>query len=53
MVAHVKVIWSGMDLTLATWEDANDLKSKFSYAPAWGQATFEGGEMFERRVEWY
>lgn len=31
----------------------NDLKSKFSYAPAWGQATFEGGEMFERRVEWY
>jgi hypothetical protein len=22
VVAHVKVIWSGMDLTLATWEDA-------------------------------
>lgn len=41
MVAQVKTRWSGLDPTLATWEDAEALKAKFPHAPAWGQAVSE------------
>lgn len=38
MVAQVKVLWSGMDTNLASWEDATALRKQFPGAPAWGQA---------------
>lgn len=28
---------------LATWEDLDYMKKVFPYAPAWGQAAFQGG----------
>jgi transposase InsO family protein len=40
-VAQVKVLWSGMDESLATWEDLKALKDRFPHAPAWGQAAFQ------------
>jgi hypothetical protein len=40
-VAQVKVLWSGMDESLATWEDLKALKDRFLHAPAWGQAAFQ------------
>jgi hypothetical protein len=40
-VTQVKVVWSDMDTTLATWEDATPLKERFPHAPAWGQAASE------------
>jgi hypothetical protein len=40
-VAQVKVLWSGMDESLATWEDLMALKDRFPHAPAWGQAAFQ------------
>lgn len=43
LVAHIKVVWSGMDDSLATWEDVVALCSRFPEAPAWGQAVFQGG----------
>jgi hypothetical protein len=39
MVAQVKVTWFGVDAALATWEDAEALRSRFPQAPTWGQAT--------------
>lgn len=41
----VKIQWSGMSPTLATWEDAADLRWCFPSALAWGQARFKGGGM--------
>lgn len=41
MIAQVKVVWSGMDAELATWEDAEALYNRFPRAPAWGQAVIE------------
>ena len=43
LVSQVKVVWSGMDPTLATWEDVVALCSRFPDAPAWGQAVIQGG----------
>jgi hypothetical protein len=40
-VAQVKVVWSGMDDSLATWEDLKALQDRFPHAPAWGQAAFQ------------
>jgi hypothetical protein len=40
-VAQVKVIWSDMDESLATWEDLKALQDRFPHAPAWGQAAFQ------------
>jgi len=39
----VKIQWSGMSPTLATWEDAADLCWCFPSALAWGQAGYKGG----------
>jgi hypothetical protein len=39
----VQVIWSGMDASHATWEDAEAQKNRFPSATAWGQAAFEEG----------
>ncbi|XP_008672643.1 uncharacterized protein [Zea mays] len=38
-VEQVKVLWSGTDASLSTWEDAAALCSRFPAAPAWGQAS--------------
>jgi hypothetical protein len=40
-VAQVKVTWSGMDESLATWEVLKALQDRFPHAPAWGQAAFQ------------
>jgi hypothetical protein len=42
-VHQVKVLWSGTDLELATWEDEEALQVKFTAASAWGQASTEAG----------
>ena len=39
----VKIQCSGMSPTLATWEDAADLRRCFPSALAWGQAGSKGG----------
>jgi hypothetical protein len=44
-VAQVLVRWSGMDTSLASWEDEAPLRMKFPAAAAWGQASFQGGGM--------
>jgi hypothetical protein len=41
-VSQVLVQWSGQPESLATWEDSEDLKRRFPYAPAWGQAGLQG-----------
>lgn len=41
MVLQVLVHWTGADRKHATWEDSADLRCRFPYAPAWGQAGFE------------
>lgn len=41
---QVLVKWSGMPSSLATWEDMESLRQRFSRAPAWGQArAYPGG----------
>lgn len=35
--------WSTGDAASATWEDKEELYSRFPAAPAWGQAGFQGG----------
>ncbi|KAK1608406.1 hypothetical protein QYE76_032079 [Lolium multiflorum] len=42
-VSQVLVHWSGMDESLATWEDAEALRQHFPAAPAWGQAASQEG----------
>jgi hypothetical protein len=42
LVQQVLVEWSGLPLELATWEDQEALRQCFPFAPAWGQAGFEG-----------
>jgi hypothetical protein len=36
--------WSGWHPSLATWEDESEVKRRFPWAPAWGQAGCEGKE---------
>ena len=40
---EVLVQWSGLPSSLATWEDAADLRRCFPRAPAWGPAGSFGG----------
>ncbi|GJM98902.1 hypothetical protein PR202_ga15954 [Eleusine coracana subsp. coracana] len=40
LVIQCKVWWSGMDPNLASWENLEALKSRFAYAPSWGQAAW-------------
>lgn len=42
-VSEGLVQWSGWPLSLATWENLEDLKRRFPRAPAWGQAGSFGG----------
>lgn len=42
-VNQVMIQWSGLGVDLATWEDLYALRHRFPYAPAWGQAGFQGG----------
>jgi hypothetical protein len=42
-IPQVKVTWSGLPPSASTWEDYNVLKQRFPKAPAWGQATTQGG----------
>jgi hypothetical protein len=41
--SEVLVQWSGMPASLATWENAIDLQSRFPQATTWGQAASVGG----------
>jgi hypothetical protein len=43
IVLQALVKWSSWPTSLATWEDVEALKQRFSNAPAWGQATPNGG----------
>jgi hypothetical protein len=42
-VPQVRVQWSNWPPELATWENLEDLRQRFPAAPAWGQATSQGG----------
>lgn len=44
VVTQVLVQWSGMGAEEASWEDMEELRSRFPRAPAWGQAGFQGRE---------
>jgi hypothetical protein len=40
-VAQVLTQWGGMPEAEATWEDLDDLRRQFPFAPPWGQACFQ------------
>ena len=40
-VEQVQVQWSAGNAASATWEDREELQSRFPHAPAWGQAGSE------------
>jgi hypothetical protein len=40
---QVKVKWTSLPLSQATWEDYDVLRARFPNAPAWGQAGPSGG----------
>jgi hypothetical protein len=42
MIPQVEVQWSGASPEQATWEDLAALRQQFPFAPAWGQAGFQG-----------
>jgi hypothetical protein len=42
-VSHILVQWDALPASMATWEEAEDLKRRFPRCPAWGQAGFRGG----------
>ena len=42
LISQVLVRWTDMDAGMATWENENEMKTKFPRAAAWGQAAFEG-----------
>lgn len=42
-LSQIKVQWSGLPVSLATWEEASDLRRRFPNNAAWGQAAFRGG----------
>jgi hypothetical protein len=37
-VLQLLIKWSGLDATLATWEDKEDIQQQYPNAPTWGQA---------------
>lgn len=43
VVEQVLVQWTSGDAGSATWEDREELTSRFPRAPAWGQAGSQGG----------
>lgn len=51
--AQVLVQWSHMSPELATWEDIQDLRQQFPYAPVWGQtASLPGGMSVTQARHW-
>jgi len=42
-IPQVKVIWTGLHPSTATWEDYHVLRQRFPDAPAWGQASSSAG----------
>jgi len=42
-IPQVKVIWTGLHPSTATWEDYHVLRHHFPDAPAWGQASSSAG----------
>ena len=42
-ITQVHIKWSGLPVTMATWEDYYVLKERFPTAPAWGLAGTQGG----------
>jgi hypothetical protein len=44
-IPQLLIKWSGMDASLATWEDAEAVQQQFPQAPAWGQAGAQGRGM--------
>jgi hypothetical protein len=41
-VPQLLIKWSGLDASLATWEDAEAIQQQFPQAPTWGQAGAQG-----------
>jgi hypothetical protein len=41
---QVLIQWARMAPNLATWEDENELRTKYPLAPTWGQAVCKEGE---------
>ena len=39
IVPQVRIQWSNLPRSLASWEDLDALKQRFPWAPAWGQAS--------------
>jgi hypothetical protein len=44
-VPQVKLTWTGLPASSATWEDYHVVKKCFPEAPAWGQAATQAGEV--------
>ena len=42
-IPQVRVTWTGLPQSTATWEDYHILKQHFPKAPAWGQAKSSAG----------
>ena len=42
-IPQVKVLWTGLPPSTATWEDYHVLRQRFPDAPAWGQASSSAG----------
>ena len=42
-IPRVKVLWTGLPPSAATWEDYNVLRQRFPDAQAWGQASSSAG----------
>jgi hypothetical protein len=42
-ITQVKVHWTSLPSSLATWEELHDLRRRFPACAAWGQAAFQGG----------
>jgi hypothetical protein len=40
VVTQLQIKWTDWPSLLATWEDETEIKRRFPYAPAWGQAGF-------------
>ena len=52
LVQQVLVTWSDLPDELATWEDHDALRQCYPFAPAWGQAGFQGaGNVNNKELE--
>jgi hypothetical protein len=52
-VPQLLIKWSGLDSSLATWEDAEAIRQQFPEAPAWGHAVTQGeGDVMTPHLSW-